>query len=462
MLQDTISRFKSGFDCYTELRRQFNGRYTLTLTPDGHWTEDIVKKGGVSARVFLNNAYGFCASGETDDASVTRIIETAKRNAIALGRYTPARKATLLDIPHRIIPINDPVKDVDVKLLRSMGDDLMQYTSTRYPDAETTITIMQYTSEKLLVVSNGCDGRSNVVLGRIWVDMNKIRDDGEYIVGETDGACDVYLTDFFDAKRLYALADDAYEKLQKNLAETDEDKAEVEGGEHECILSPSFTSMLAHEAVGHTCEADSVAAKNSVAAANMGKQVASELVSLTDFAHTVFGEHCTIPLHIDDEGTPCIDAPIIKNGVLVGCMTNRILAERLGFPATGNARASEYYDEPIIRMRNTCFHPGTSSLDDMIASIDKGYYLTHSGGGNGDLDGRFNMTVAAGYEIVHGKLGRPIRGTMASGLAWDALKTVDMVSSNFIEPKGTGECGKKQSIPTGQGGPEMKLRLTLG
>lgn len=186
--------------------------------------------------------------------------------------------------------------------------------------------------------------------------MNKIRDDGEYIVGEADGACDVYLTDFFDAKRLYALADDAYEKLQKNLAEIDEDKAEVEGGEHECILSPSFTSMLAHEAVGHTCEADSVAAKNSVAAANMGKQVASELVSLTDFAHTVFGEHCTIPLHIDDEGTPCIDAPIIKNGVLVGCMTNRILAERLGFPATGNARASEYYDEPIIRMRNTCFH----------------------------------------------------------------------------------------------------------
>ena len=68
MLQDTISRFKSGFDCYTELRRQFNGRYTLTLTPDGHWTEDIVKKGGVSAPPVKQTTHPSPASSKPQSA----------------------------------------------------------------------------------------------------------------------------------------------------------------------------------------------------------------------------------------------------------------------------------------------------------------------------------------------------------------------------------------------------------
>jgi TldD protein len=256
------------------------------------------------------------------------------------------------------------------------------------------------------------------------------------------------------------------ERREKKLKEKEAEEKDLvyaEGGEWDCVLSPVFVALLAHEAVGHTMEADAILQKDSVGRTYMGKQVASPLVSLTDFHSKVCGgTDGLLDIPVDDEGVKCIDAPIIKDGILCGAMTDRRTASLLGMPMTGNARAHQYCDTTIIRMRNTCFHPGTSSLDDMIASIDKGYYLTHSGGGNGDLDGRFNMTVAAGYEIVHGKLGRPIRGTMASGLAWDALKTVDMVSSNFIEPKGTGECGKKQSIPTGQGGPEMKLRLTLG
>jgi TldD protein len=98
----------------------------------------------------------------------------------------------------------------------------------------------------------------------------------------------------------------------------------------------------------------------------------------------------------------------------------------------------------------------------MISSIDKGYYLTKSGGGNGSLKGEFNMLVSEGYEIIHGKLGRPIMDTMSAGIAWDALKTVEMVSSNFVNSKNCGTCGKKQSIPTSQGGPEMKLKLNIG
>ena len=46
-----------------------------------------------------------------------------------------------------------------------------------------------------------------------------------------------------------------------------------------------------------------------------------------------------------------------------------------GVPPTGNARAYTFSDEPLIRMRNTAILPGKDKLDDMIASIEDGYYL---------------------------------------------------------------------------------------
>ena len=462
MLQDIISKYKSGFTSYTELRAQFNSTYSLELSEEGILVESHAGKGGVSARIFENGAFGFAASGTYDDAHVLRVLEMAKRNAAAMSRYAKNRRPNLPSAISGQIPINYAVRPMDAPALRAAAEELKRYAETKYAPVKASVSMGNDTSEKLLVVHNGCDGRSNVVLGYISVTLEREGSCGNPVSAWGKLAIDTYLMDALSPKKLYAIVDEAHEKLLKALSEDKNEKVSPDGGVWDCILSPEFTGMLAHEAVGHTCEADAVIAKDSIAAAFMGKQVACELVSLTDFAYAAYGENCPIPLHIDDEGIACKDAPIIKDGILVGCMNNRDTAERLGIEPTGNARASEYYDEPIIRMRNTCFLPGTSTLADMIASIDKGYYLTRSGGGNGSLKGEFNMIVSEGYEIIKGKLGRPIRDTISAGIAWDALKTVDMVSSNFQNSKDCGICGKKQSIPTSQGGPEMKLMLNIG
>ena len=69
--------------------------------------------------------------------------------------------------------------------------------------------------------------------------------------------------------------------------------------------------------------------------------------------------------------------------------------------------------------------------------------------------------VGKGYEIVNGKLGRPIRETTISGVAFDMLKNVTMISNEF-EWESSGYCGKKQPMPVGMGGPSIKSRLHLG
>ena len=66
-----------------------------------------------------------------------------------------------------------------------------------------------------------------------------------------------------------------------------------------------------------------------------------------------------------------------------------------------------------------------------------------------------------GYEIKNGKLGRAILDTTVSGIAFDMLKSVDMVSDTVVW-SASGMCGKKQPIPVGMGGPQLRCRIMIG
>ena len=142
-------------------------------------------------------------------------------------------------------------------------------------------------------------------------------------------------------------------------------------------------------------------------------------------------------------------------------MNNKESALHFGMKPCGNARAHSYEDEPLIRMRNTAILPGTDKLEDMIASIDNGYYLTRTQNGQADTTGEFMFGVTMGYEIKNGKLGRAIRDTTISGVAFETLKTVDMLSDE-IGWACSGYCGKKQPMAVSDGGPAVKCRINIG
>jgi TldD protein len=155
------------------------------------------------------------------------------------------------------------------------------------------------------------------------------------------------------------------------------------------------------------------------------------------------------------------DAVIIRDGKLVGYMNNKELAAYYDMEPTGNARGWEYMHDPLIRMRNTTILPGTDKLEEMIASVDDGYYLVDTNNGQADLTGEFMFGVTRGYEIKKGKLGRAIRDTTVSGVAFDMLKTVDMISDS-ITWMASGYCGKKQSMMVAMGGPEIRCKVHVG
>ena len=88
-------------------------------------------------------------------------------------------------------------------------------------------------------------------------------------------------------------------------------------------------------------------------------------------------------------------------------MHNRESANKFGAVPRGNARAWLFSDEPLIRMRNTAIHPGKSKLEEMIASVEDGYYLLKTNNGQADSTGEFMFGISM-HEIKT-KLGRAIR-----------------------------------------------------
>jgi TldD protein len=110
---------------------------------------------------------------------------------------------------------------------------------------------------------------------------------------------------------------------------------------------------------------------------------------------------------------------------------------------------------------NTAILPGTSKLEDMIASIEDGYYLVKSSNGQADTTSEFMFGVVLGYEIKNGKLAKAIKDLTISGVAFEVLQHVTMVSDDMSWSCG-GMCGKKQMIPVGMGGPALKTKVNIG
>ena len=459
MLQDILSGKKTLFETgtHTELRGQKNrNRRVVLLNGDvlGNVRSDV---SGVSARVYRNGVYGFSSMAEYSAEAAETVLKAATENADFMDLHAGAGKPALPPLAAGKLPrpeeIHDPLQKTYVDIAREVD----AYIAKKYPNLSARrIVATEDSMEKLLVTSDGMDGHFIAPRSYLYVFLTAETGAGAPVeLFQSYGGSGTFDRNFSDISFLYPKIDAQYERIMQKR-----EGVYADAGEKTVILGGMMTGMLSHEAVGHTVEADLVLG-GSVAAHNLHKQVASEMVSLTDFAHTAFGETCPLPVYMDDEGTEARDVPLIENGILTGYMNSRESAQHFGMDPLGNARAWQFSDEPLIRMRNTSVHPGKDKLEDMIASIDDGYYLIDSGNGQADTTGEFMFGVTMGYEIKKGKLGRALLDTTISGVAFEMLKTVDMVSDTMVWTS-SGFCGKKQPMPVGMGGPALRCRVKIG
>ena len=451
MLQDIIGAKKDLFadGVQTVLRGQENRTRRVVLLK-GNLVQNSRSEGaGINARVNHHGTFGFASIAEYTPEAAEKVIRAATENALALGKHSGRNTALPGSYGTGIIPLNTEIADAEQKELIEMCRTVDQYIAGKYPDlASRTVVYYEDSQDRIVCSSDAYNGHLITPRCYVYVMMSAETKTGVPVeLFKAFGGFGSFYDHFRNPETLYPGIDALYKKLM--------DKKEgvyAEAGYKTVVLGGMMGGMLAHEAVGHTVEADLVRG-GSVAGPNLN--------NLTDFAHTFNGAMAPLPVYLDDEGTKAEDAVLIRDGILTGYMNDRESAAEYGMTPMGNARGWTFADEPIIRMRNTCILPGKNTVEELIASVDDGYYLIDSGNGQADLTGEFMFGVTCGYEIKNGKLGRALLDTTVTGIAFDMLKTVDMVSDE-VEWSTSGFCGKKQPMAVGMGGPHMRCKIMIG
>jgi TldD protein len=220
------------------------------------------------------------------------------------------------------------------------------------------------------------------------------------------------------------------------------------------VIGNGFGGVIFHEACGHLLETTSVAKKASVFHDQMGEMIASTIVNAVDDG-TMANEWGSI--NIDDEGMPTQRTQLIKDGRLTNFLVDRIGAQQTGFARSGSGRRESYKFAPASRMRNTFIEPGDANIDDMIASIVKGIYASHMGGGSVQPGtGEFNFAVTEGYYIESGKIQYPVKAATLISTGPKVLKEISMIGQDFS--LACGMCGSiSGSVPTTVGQATLKV-----
>ena len=233
-------------------------------------------------------------------------------------------------------------------------------------------------------------------------------------------------------------------------------------GEYDIVTDTHMTGLICHEAFGHGVEMDMFVKDRALAREYVGKYVASPIVNMRDGDASALSAGSYF---FDDEGVLAGDTQIIKDGILVTGISDLSSALELGTAPTGNGRRESSRRKAYARMTNTFIEPGKDRLEDMIASIDHGYYVCECDNGMEDPKNWAIQCVAKyAIEIRDGKLtDNWFSPVIISGYVPDLLKSISMVSSD-CKIVGAGMCGKgyKEWVRGSDGGPCVKARAKLG
>ncbi|MGY3029058.1 TldD/PmbA family protein [Thermostichus sp. MS-CIW-34] len=448
-------------DCSGFVELRYHSKVFRSITAEKGRLERtaVRRRSGVGVRVLEAGTWGFAATGDPSPAAIREAIAEARRAAQASADYRKQKLGSLPSVRLAQGEFCEPGveevlnKPLEAKIQLALETEAQARQASRQISSA-SCTYNEIYEEKAIVTTDGADVAFRLVRPELRVQAVAEADgqlsSGSEAIGVTGGWDCLFRSHPLQMAEKAAAT--AVDLLSAGYAE---------GGWATVILSPSIVGLLVHEAIGHTVEADFVLA-GSVAAGKLGQRVASDWVTLKDSGHSEFMPGAGGTLPVDDEGVPTQSTTIIQNGILVSYLHNRETAAHFGVEPTGNARAWEYADEPLIRMRNTFIEPGSQTLEEIIASTPDGYFLDGARNGQADSTGEFMFGVERAYRIRDGKLAELLRGVTITGNAFEVLQSVDAVSRDFLWDLGSGHCGKGQPAKVDAGGPYIRCRAIVG
>ncbi|OOF59041.1 metalloprotease TldD [Rodentibacter myodis] len=439
------------------------------LSQDENWVleDGIIKEGGfhidrgVGVRAVSGEKTGFAYSDQINLASLEQCANAVKGIAQSQqGNIIVPKAFNTVNAISRyaaINPLESLSKEKKIELLR-----LVDRTARAEDKRVTRVSagLSSVYEEVLIMATDGtlaADIRPLVRLSiSVLVEENGKRERGSCGSGGRFG-----LDWFFEVVdgdiRAVNFAKEAVRQALVNLSAVD-----APAGLMPVVLGAGWPGVLLHEAVGHGLEGDFNRKESSLFTGKIGELVTSPLCTIVDDG-TIANRRGS--LTIDDEGVPSQCNVLIKDGILQGYMQDKMNARLMGVKPTGNGRRESYAHLPMPRMTNTYMLAGQSKFGDLIASVDRGIYAPHFGGGQVDItSGKFVFSTSEAYLIEKGKITKPVKGATLIGSGIEVMQKISMVADKSELDLGIGVCGKDgQSVPVGVGQPALKIdEITVG
>jgi len=160
----------------------------------------------------------------------------------------------------------------------------------------------------------------------------------------------------------------------------------------------------------------------------LGRDVASPLVTLVDDGRRVRGLGSR---PFDGEGQPTRRNQPIEQGVLRYWLCDAYSGRKIGAKPTGTARRG-VGGGPGVGASNLYFEPGTTTPEAIIASTERGLYVTDLiGSGVNVVTGDYSQG-AVGHWIENGRLTHPVHEVTIAGNLREMLKDVDAVGNDLV------------------------------
>jgi TldD protein len=416
---------------------------------------------GLGVRVLVDGAWGFASTNLLDAEHADRAAgmahriakasATALRNRVALDDRPPANgtyETPVEEDPFKI-PLERKISDLLEADRRASGVKGIAFTESMYAAQR---------EWKTFAASDGSYTEQTITHVGAAVEANAIEGD-EHQRRSYPDAGGGYRAAGYEFVRQLDLANHAEAYAEEAVALLT--APQCEPGRRTIILDPSQLYLQIHESCGHPTELDRVFLTEASYAGtsflttdklDSGFRYGSDLITIVADATAQYGLGT---FGWDDEGVAAQAVPLIENGILVGYLSSRETAPRIGRKSGGAMRADGWNRIPLIRMTNVSLMPVPGkSLDDIVADTDDGLYLASNRSWSID-DRRLNFQFATevAYEIKGGKKGRLFKNPTYTGITYEFWRSCDAVGdeSSWVM-LGTPNCGKGEPGQTGHVG----------
>jgi PmbA protein len=192
------------------------------------------------------------------------------------------------------------------------------------------------------------------------------------------------------------------------------------------VLEPRVARSLIDN-IFEAVSGDTIYRGESFLTDKLGQKVAADSVTVIDDA-TLPGLFGSSPF--DDEGVPSRRTVVIENGVLKSWLLNSYTARKLGLRTTGNATRG-ITGNAGVGHGNMFLQPGPQSVEEIIASVRNGFYVTELiGFGVNIVTGDYSRG-AAGLWIENGKLAYPVSEVTIASTLQEMLTGIEAIGSEL-------------------------------